>query len=79
MCVRCGTGAIAWCTDLMRHGESAEPSPGQSMTAALIEDTLLSTGHMIDPDRARAIETRLRDAGLLVPVIEQPTSGRMSA
>lgn len=29
MCVRCGTGAIAWCTDPYRHGESAEPvSPG---------------------------------------------------
>jgi hypothetical protein len=29
MCVRCGTGRIAWCTDPYRHGESAEPvSPG---------------------------------------------------
>lgn len=22
MCVRCGTGVVAWCTDPMRHGES---------------------------------------------------------
>lgn len=30
MCVRCGTGRIAWCTDPMRHGESDEPvSPGE--------------------------------------------------
>lgn len=30
MCVRCGTGRVAWCTDPMRHGESAEPvSPGE--------------------------------------------------
>jgi hypothetical protein len=29
MCVRCGTGRIAWCTDSYRHGESTEPvSPG---------------------------------------------------
>jgi len=29
MCVRCGTGRVAWCTDPYRHGESAEPvSPG---------------------------------------------------
>jgi len=29
MCVRCGTGRIAWCTDPYRHGESASPvSPG---------------------------------------------------
>lgn len=30
MCVRCGTGRIAWCTDPYRHGESDEPvAPGQ--------------------------------------------------
>jgi hypothetical protein len=30
MCVRCGTGGIAWCTDPLRHGDSAEPvQPGQ--------------------------------------------------
>jgi hypothetical protein len=29
MCVRCGTGRIAWCTDPHRHGESTEAvSPG---------------------------------------------------
>lgn len=29
MCVRCGTGTIAWCTDTYRHGESATPlQPG---------------------------------------------------
>lgn len=29
MCVRCGTGRIAWCADPYRHGETAEPvSPG---------------------------------------------------
>jgi hypothetical protein len=30
MCVRCGTGRIAWCTDPYRHGESTEPvMPGE--------------------------------------------------
>jgi len=41
------------------------PSPGQSVTAAIIEDTLMDTGHMADPHRAHAIELRLRAAGLL--------------
>jgi hypothetical protein len=30
MCVRCGTGRVAWCTDPTRHGEepsAAGPSP----------------------------------------------------
>ena len=37
MCVRCGTGAIAWCTDPMRHGEPAESvRPGEPpVTSAL--------------------------------------------
>jgi hypothetical protein len=35
MCVRCGTGRIAWCTDPYRHGESAEPvSPGDPPVVA---------------------------------------------
>jgi hypothetical protein len=35
MCVRCGTGRIAWCTDPYRHGESAEPvSPGDPPAVA---------------------------------------------
>jgi hypothetical protein len=35
MCVRCGTGGIAWCTDPYRHGESAEPvSPGDPPAVA---------------------------------------------
>jgi len=41
------------------------PSPGQSVTAAVIEDALMDTGHMIDPHRAQVIEQRLRAAGLL--------------
>jgi len=35
MCVRCGTGRVAWCTDPYRHGESAEPvSPGDPPAVA---------------------------------------------
>jgi len=26
MCVRCGTGRIAWCTDPTRHGDAEPPS-----------------------------------------------------
>ena len=35
MCVRCGTGRIAWCTDPYCHGESIEPvSPGDPPVVA---------------------------------------------
>jgi len=38
MCVRCGTGRVAWCTDPYRHGESAEPvMPGQPTQGAVTE------------------------------------------
>jgi hypothetical protein len=31
VCVRCGTGRVAWCTDPMRHGDSAVAvAPGEA-------------------------------------------------
>jgi hypothetical protein len=49
MCVRCGTGSVAWCTNPMRHGDSSRAvSPGEPPVTG---DKITPTQALRDLDR----------------------------